>query len=488
LRQKELSEESLKEFSQKTREHETSRTKEVSELISEAHNNLNSIMTSHLDEMDQCVQRVKSDLSELAVQSSKSIETSRSGTQTNINNQIASTLRANRESLESMTNNMRSILSSLAKGLDDSAASLQKELDSLTIQSVDEIKTATGEYSKKVGESREVSSNRIDQVATEETKELDESSTKHTSETLNTVSTITNALSKTTNSSLESFKSEALGARERFQKIVSTHLQEYEQEAFGAGGTCGYLLTRSYEKYREVSMVNERKVSETLLTNQTRCENALTKMNTSLTGVIERNEALIKDEAKNSSASFREGIEKLRKASAGAERVLHAAWMELEKTPQFNVEKTWQAVTRTAIMAIIQEMVKRTRSHVVIVLPNIREAPLQDIKSVKKATRVTLVLSDMTGDEKETEMLAEMTRQTNITIRVGSNLTCFGCSRDNEEMIFAPTAEKDNELVGVVSSMENYLEFFDKVILPAMLGSSHDIKESGSQPREAKTP
>jgi sugar-specific transcriptional regulator TrmB len=152
------------------------------------------------------------------------------------------------------------------------------------------------------------------------------------------------------------------------------------------------------------------------------------------------------------------------------------------------VEKTWQAVTRTAIMAIIQEMVKRTRSHVVIVLPNIREAPLQDIKSVKKATRVTLVLSDMTGDEKETEMLAEMTRQTNITIRVGSNLTCFGCSRDNEEMIFAPTAEKDNELVGVVSSMENYLEFFDKVILPAMLGSSHDIKESAAQPRDAKTP
>jgi hypothetical protein len=234
-------------------------------------------------------------------------------------------------------------------------------------------------------------------------------------------------------------------------------------------------------------MVNERKMSETLLTNQTRCENAINKTNTSLTGVIERNEALIKDETKNALASFREGIDKLRKASAGAERVLHGAWMELEKTPQFAAEKTWPAVTKTAIMTVIQEMVRRTRSHIVVVLPTIKEAPLEDIKNVKKATRVTLVLSDMTGDQKETEMLAEMTKQANMTIRVGPNLSCFGCSRDNEEMLFAPLGEKDDELVGVVSSMDNYVKFFDKIVLPALLGSSHDIKES-AMPQESKNP
>jgi sugar-specific transcriptional regulator TrmB len=486
LKQRESLEGSLREVSQKMNEQQTSRAKEVSDLVNQAHSNLNSIMTNHLDDMDQCVQRAKSDLSELAIQSSKSIETTRSATQANINNQINATLRTNREAIESMTNNLRSILSNVAKGLDDSTASLQKELDSINIQSVDEIKSATGEYSRKISESREVSSNRIDQIAGEEGKELDESSTKHTSETLNTISTITNALSRITNTSLESFKSEALGARERFQGIISTHLQGYEQEAFGAGGTCGYLLTRSYEKHREVSIVNERKMSETLLTNQTRCENAINKTNTSLTGVVERNEALIKDETKNALGSFREGIDKLRKASAGAERVLHGAWMELEKTPQFAAEKTWPAVTKTAIMAVMQEMVKRTRSHIEIILPSIQEAPLEDVKNVKKATRVTLVLSDMRGDQRETELLAEMTRQANITLRVGPNLSCFGCSRDNEEMLFAPVAEKDNELVGVVSSMENYIQFFDRIILPAMLGSSHDIKESSVQPQEPK--
>lgn len=487
-KQGESSESSLMEISQKTNEQQTVTAKEVNDLVSEAHNNLNSILTSNLDDMDQSVQRVKSDLSELAVQSTKSIETTRSATQTNINNQISTTVKANREAMESMANNMRSVLSSIAKGLDDSTASLQKELDSLAIQSVDEIKSITGEYTKKVSESRESASNRIDQIAGEGAKDLNELSTKHTSETLNAISPITIAVTKTTNTSLESFKSEALGARERFQGIISTHLQEYEREAFGAGGTCGYLLTRSYEKHREVSMVDERKMSETLLTNQTRSENAINKTNTSLTGVIERNEALIKDESKGVLTSFRDSIDKLRKASAGAERVLHSAWMELEKTPQYASEKTWPAITKTAIMAAMQEMVKRTRNHIVIVLPTIQEAPLGDIKSVKKATRVTLVLSSMTGDQKETEMLAEMTKQANITIRVGPNLSCFGCSRDNEEMLFAPVTEKDEELVGVVSSMENYVQFFDRIVLPALLGSSHDIKEPPAQPLETKNP
>jgi sugar-specific transcriptional regulator TrmB len=487
-KQKGLSESSLKEFFQKASDQHGSGVKEVSDLVSEAHSSLNSVLTNHADDMDQCIQRVKSDLSDLSGEVAKKIEATRSGTQTNINNQISTTLKTNRESMESITNNMRSLLSSVAKELDDSTISLQKELDSLAIQSVDEIRSVTGEYTKRVSDSRENSSNRIDQIAGEEAKDLSDLSAKHTTETLNAISTMTNAVSKTTDTSLEAFKSESLGAKERFQGIISSHLQEYEREAFGAGGTCGYLLTRSYEKHREVSMVNERKTNEALLTNQTRCENAITKTNTNLVGVIERNEALIKDESKGLLAGFQDNVDKLRKASAGAERVLHGAWMELEKTPQYSIEKTWQAVTRTAIMAVIQEMVKRTRSHIVIVLPSIREAPLEDIKNVKKATRVTLVLSDLAADLKETEILAEMTRQANITIRVGPNLTCFGCSRDNEEMVFAPVAEKDDELVGVVSSMENYVQFFEKLILPALLGSSHDIKESQTAPSSPMKP
>jgi sugar-specific transcriptional regulator TrmB len=487
-KQRESSDSLLKEVSQKASEQQGSSAKEISDLMNEVHSSLNSIMTGHIDDMDQCIQRVKSDLSVLAGQVAKSIENSRSGTQANINNQISTTLKTNRDSMELFTNNMRSVLSSVAKDLDNSTASLQKELDNLAIQSVDEIKSVTIEYTKKVSESREDSSNRIDQIAGEETKDLSDISAKHTSETLNAISNITNAVSKTTNTSLEAFKSESLGAKERFQGLISSHLQEYEREAFGAGGTCGYLLTRSYEKHREISMVNERKTNEALLTNQTRCENAINKTNTNLTGVIERNEALIKDESKGLLAGFQDNVDKLRKASAGAERVLHGAWMELEKTPQYATEKTWQAVTRTAIMAVIQEMVKRTRSHIVIVLPSVRDAPLEDIKNVKKATRVTLVLSDLTADQRETEILAEMTRLANITVRVGPNLSCFGCSRDNEEMVFAPVAQKDDELVGVVSSMENYVQFFEKLILPALLGSSHDIKESQTQPQDTRKP
>jgi hypothetical protein len=280
---------------------------------------------------------------------------------------------------------------------------------------------------------------------------------------------------------LDAFKSEATGAKERFLRIVSSHLQQHEQDAFGIGGTSGYLLNRSLEKHREISMVNERRLAEALLTSQTRCENTLNTMNTSVAGVIERNEALLKEEAKNVLTSFHDNLDKLRKASAGAELVLHSAWMELEKTPQFAAEKTWQVVSRTAIMLHIQEMVKRSRSSIVILLPTLAEAPLDDIRSVRKATRVTLVVSNMAGDQRETEMLAEMSRQANITIRAGPDLPCFGCSRDNEEMLFAPVSQTDGELVGVVSTMDNYVQFFERIILPALLGLSRDVKEPPAQ-------
>nr|MDO8135541.1 hypothetical protein [Candidatus Njordarchaeum guaymaensis] len=487
-KQKEALEGNLKRVSEETSAQQTSNAKEVNNLVTEVHSTLESTLTKHLDETDQSIQRSKSDLSALVAQTAKNIEATRSATQTNITNQVNTTLKTSRDVMESTSNSMRTALTSTAKGFDDSTAGLQKELNTLVTQSTGEIKSLTGESTAKASESREISSNKIDEISGRALKELGESSSKHASETLNTVSTMSTSLTKITNASLEGFKSEAIGAKEGFHRIVSSHLQEYEQDAFGASGTCGYLLTRSYEKYREVSMVNERKMNETLLTNQTRCDKAISTINSSLIGVIERNEALIKEETKNVLASFRESIEKLRKASTGAELVLHSAWMELEKTPQFAAEKTWQVVTRTAIMSHIQEMVKRTRSNIVIVLPTIKEAPLEDIKSVKKATRVTLVLSDIAGDQKETDMLAEMSRQANMTIRAGPNLFCFGCSRDNEEMLFSPVAPTDNELVGVVSTMDNYVQFFDRIILPALLGGSHDLKEpSAPKPPPRKT-
>jgi len=486
-RQKEASEGALRALYEQTREQQTSSAKKANDLITEVHNSVSLTLTKHLDETDQCIQRNKSDLSEFVKQVAQSIEATRSATQTNITNQINSTLKTGRDVMESTNNSIRMTLLSTAKGFDDSTTNLQKELNGTVAQSIEEIKSVTGESTTKVSESRETLSSRIDEITGNTVKELGDSSDKHLSETLNTSSTMSASLSKITNMSLEEFKSEALGAKERFRRIMSSHLQEYEQDAFGASGTCGYLLTRSYEKYREISMVNERKLSETLLTNQTRCENAINTINSNLTGVIERNEALIKEETKNALAIYRDNIDKLRKASTGAEQVLHSAWMELEKTPQFAAEKTWQAVTRTAIMSHIQEMVKRTRSHIVVVLPTLKEAPLDEIKSARKSTRVTLVLSDMTGDQKEIGMLAEVTRQTNVTIRAARDISCFGCSRDNEEMLFAPLAPTDSELVGVVSTMENYVQFFDRFVLPALLGSSHDLREppaQGTPPRK----
>jgi hypothetical protein len=225
-------------------------------------------------------------------------------------------------------------------------------------------------------------------------------------------------------------------------------------------------------------MVNEKNLQEALLTHQTRFENSMNNTDSTLMGCIDKNEALLKEETRKALANFRENIDKLRKASASVEWVLQSAWMELEKSPMFGGEKSWPLVTKVALMSHVQDMIKRTKSHIMIMLPTVSDAPLEEIPKVKKATRVTLVVGETKGDEKQMQALAEIAKMGNVSLRASTDLSCYGCSKDSEEILFAPMAQKDTELVGLVSIGDPYIELFEKILTPALLGSSYDLKES----------
>jgi sugar-specific transcriptional regulator TrmB/uncharacterized membrane protein len=454
-----------------------SQTKEIGDLTAQMHESLDATLAKHLDQLDNHIQQGKSNLQQLVTQVSKNSDGAKSSVQTNINKLVSTSLATSKEITETTTNSVRGAMSTVTSEFDNLTAALQKDLGSFTTQATEEIKNLAEASTVQVSASKENLSNQIEQNTTKAVKELNDVSNKQISAMMDTTSAIGTSLSKLTSTSVGEFKSEAAGAKENFERLISSHLVDYEQEAFGAAGTCGYLLSRSYEKYREISMVNEKTLQEALLTHQTRFENSMNNINTTLIGYIDKNEAFLKDEIRKILTTFRENLDKQKKVSASVEWVLQSAWIELEKSPMFGGERTWPVVTKVALLTHVQDMIKRTKSHIMIMLPTLSEAPLEEIPKVKKTTRVTLVVGETKGDEKQAQVLADISKMGNVSLKASANLAYFGCSKDSEEILFAPVAQKDSELVGLVSIGDPYIELFDKILAPALLGTSYEFKE-----------
>lgn len=478
LRQDRVLDETMKRINDSMGAVRVSRTKELGELVGESHANLDSALGKHLDELDQYVQQSKSGLQELASQVTKAMDSTRLSAQSNIANQIGPTLNTCKEITESISNSVRAGMISATEEFDKSSAGLQKDLGEFIAKSSDEMKSFTEESVSKVSEGKEAFSKQVEQKVGKAIKELAESSSKSIGGMTEINATMNTSLTKSTGTFLAEFNSEGLGAKDRFHRLMSSHLQDYEQEAFGAGGTCGYLLSRSYEKYRETSMTSQKNHSETLLAHQTRYENAMNTMNSTLVGYIDKNEALIKEQAKGIQSDFRANIDRLSKVSASVEWVLQSAWMELDKVPMLTGEKTWPVVTKAAMMTHIKDMIKRTKSHVMIMLPTLSEAPLEEISKAKKAVRVALIVGEPKDNGNQAALLTGLSKMGNVSLRASSDLAYYGCSMDSEEILFAPIAQKDSDLVGLASIGDGYIELFEKILAPALLGSSYDIKES----------
>ena len=460
----------------------TSRTKELGELVGESHTNLDSALGKHLDELDEYVQQSKSSLQELVSQVTKAMDSMRQSAQSTVANQVGPTLNTCKEITESITNSVRINMISATEQFDKSTTALQKDLNAFISGSNDEMKGFTEESITKISERKESFSQLVEQKVAKAEKELVDTSSKNISDVTNITATANTSLSKSTGTFLAEFNSEGVGAKDRFHRLISSHLQDYEQEAFGASGTCGYLLSRSYEKYRETLMTSQKNHGETLLAHQTRYQNALSTMNSTLVGYIDKNDALLRDQAKGILSDFRTNIDRLGKVSASVEWVLQSAWMELAKSQTSGGYKTWPIVTKAAMISHIQDMIKRTKSYIMMMLPTIAEAPLEEISKVKKATRVTLVVGGSDGEKKQDQILAELSKMGNVNLRVSTDLGYYGCSRDSEEILFTPFAEKDSDLVGLASIEDGYVELFDKILAPALLGSSSDMKESSKLP------
>jgi hypothetical protein len=123
----------------------------------------------------------------------------------------------------------------------------------------------------------------------------------------------------------------------------------------------------------------------------------------------------------------------------------------------------------------MKDMVKRTKSTVTVVVPDIEEAPLKEVKEISKAIRIQIIAG--VDENLHRKLLKELFMQGNVRIWSLAEKDYISCTRDAEEVLIAPVARKDTDCVATVSVEENYVKLYHKFIGPMWMASSREIRE-----------
>ena len=133
------------------------------------------------------------------------------------------------------------------------------------------------------------------------------------------------------------------------------------------------------------------------------------------------------------------------------ERILKKQGVSLPKATNFVSDRDSAAVTLTTIFS-------RTKSNVMIFLPDITVLDKMDLKGLRPIIRVQLAVPV----QKNPQLIDQLKMKSNLEIRDYPG-DIWGIIRDNEEILLAPIGEK-NEPSGLVMKGDTQIEMFGNVM------------------------
>ncbi len=155
-----------------------------------------------------------------------------------------------------------------------------------------------------------------------------------------------------------------------------------------------------------------------------------------------------------------------------AER-LSSVWDRVRATDFPGAKKTWNVVTRNAVNAHIMDMLERAKSKVTLIVPEASDVPTETLMSLKTTTGVELVVTESGLLGKAVKPLIG---RGNIRVRSRSEKDVFACVRDSEEVIMAPAATNDADVIGVVSEDDGFVKFVMSIIGPIFQAKTKLLK------------
>ncbi len=167
-------------------------------------------------------------------------------------------------------------------------------------------------------------------------------------------------------------------------------------------------------------------------------------------------------------------LERLRNQATGTEQILAGLWETLSTLQLAEVERTGIVVTCEGVQNHLLEMFRRVNETVTLVYPSFEEVPIDELSKVKPQSRVHIITT-LDGDKHKTSA-KKLLQQGNIRIWDNPVMKFYGGSRDGEEVLIAPTAVDQGEIVAVVSDQASYISLFNRTLGPRWISASQEIR------------
>ena len=155
-----------------------------------------------------------------------------------------------------------------------------------------------------------------------------------------------------------------------------------------------------------------------------------------------------------------------------AER-LSKVWERVRATDFPGAKKTWNVVTRDAVNAHIKDMLARAKSKVTLIVPEPSDIPISILSKLKSSVGVELVVTESSA---LVPSVKHLIGRGNIRVRSRSEKDVFACVRDSEEVLMAPAASVDTDVIGVVSEDEGFVRFVMSIVGPIFQAKTKLLK------------
>ncbi len=143
--------------------------------------------------------------------------------------------------------------------------------------------------------------------------------------------------------------------------------------------------------------------------------------------------------------------------------VLSKVWERLGATDFPGAKKTWMIVTRDAVLAHMKDMLARAKSKVTLIIPEAQDIPTDTLKELKSTIGVEVVVTESPVLNRE---VGPLVGRGNIRVRSRSEKDVYACVRDSEEVLLAPAASTDSDVIGFVSEDDGFVRFVMSIIGP----------------------
>ena len=249
--------------------------------------------------------------------------------------------------------------------------------------------------------------------------------------------------------------------------IGDEHKTDFESFAKGMDSNLEAKLTENVEKLTNNNL-------DLLTSHETQYTDNVKALESRLLGDIDSVIGRVTSTGKEINTKAGESINLIHSDAKSNEEMLMTAWDEVSKTALSKAQESWHLVTKTAILVHITDMLLRTKSTITIVIPELGDVPAENLLATKPQIRVHVVTGiDMTKDAPKIKQLLE---KGNIRMWDRPARDSFGCARDAEEVLLAPSMGEPQKIVATISEHPGYVELFHKIFGPMWMASSKEVK------------